>query len=170
MGFQWFMGFADCCKPPKSHPRRKRKEPSPKVIIGYREPGHCTGWGWNRSPWNVQGTKEANSQHMRVAMSKTGYMCALRLLLCSCKQGDMAPLGKGMLRRDASSHGGKSSHNKGPEGQQRTTGKSRLQTWQKDTENPEGFLSVFQEPRKLLPERTQPSKLIVRNGKDVFWT
>lgn len=87
----WGNGVPTICRllqTPKSHPRRKRKESSPKVITGYREPGG-SHWGWNRSPWRVQGTKEANPQHMRGAMPKTGSMCALRLLLWTGRCGSL---------------------------------------------------------------------------------
>lgn len=84
MGFQKFMGFPDC-NPRKSHPRRKRKEWNPKVITGYRKPGGCTGDETEApdifreprrqipSTWEEQGLNQVT-------------LCALRMLLCSCKQ------------------------------------------------------------------------------------
>lgn len=86
----WGNGVPTICRllqTPKSHPRRKRKESSPKVITGYRGPGDHTGAGTEApdvfreprrpipSTWEGQCLKQAP--------------CVL--WGCSCEQGDVAP-------------------------------------------------------------------------------
>lgn len=169
MGFQKFMSFADCGRP-RSHPRRKRKESSPKVITGYRQLGDHTR-AETEAPDMFRERRKPNPRKLEGQCLKQAT-CVFWGCSCAPLNKETCPGWKGTLKRDASSHGGKSTT--ATANDQRDSRGALLRAgcrheW-KDTENPKGFLSILQEPRKLVPERTQPWKRIVRNEKQVFWT